>query len=84
MCLGSFCIGKPNEYDQPIADDVQFLDMALGNLLYSKQFLEESNQELRKERFLYQLMYSSIQSGSLLYKECLSCGLMLAVTILLR
>ncbi|MEY8352647.1 AraC family transcriptional regulator [Lachnospiraceae bacterium 54-53] len=61
--------------DEVPADEVQYLDMVLGELLYSKQFLEESNQELKKEQLLYQLLCSHIQNGSILYNECLKCGI---------
>lgn len=56
-------------------DEVEYLDMVLGELLYSKQFLEESNLELKREQLLYQLLCSHIQNGSILYEECLKCGI---------
>lgn len=56
-------------------DEVKYLDMVLGELLYSKQFLEESNLELKREQLLYQLLCSHIENGSILYEECLKCGI---------
>lgn len=66
----------PRQTEEPVPDDeFRYLDMMLGELLYSKQLLEESNQELKREQLLYQLLYSHIQKGSLLYGECLDCGI---------
>lgn len=58
-----------------IQDEVKYLDQVMGELLYSKQFLEESNREIKAEQLLYQLLYSPIQRGSILYQECLDCGI---------
>lgn len=51
-------------------DEVEYIDMMMGNLLYSKQFLEESNQAIKREQLLYQLLCSHIQQGSVIYQEC--------------
>ncbi len=58
-----------------VGDEVKYLDWMMGELLYSQQFLEESNQELKKEQLLYQLFCSHIQKGSVLYEECISSGI---------
>ena len=66
----------PHQTDQPIpTDEFRYLDLMLGELLYSKQLLEESNLTLKREQLLYQLLYSHIQKGSLLYSECIGCGI---------
>lgn len=61
-------------HDGPI-DELKYIDMVVSDLTYSKKFLEQSNEELRREKYLYYILDNQVTSGSALYQQCLDAGI---------
>lgn len=72
---GAGSAGKGRE--ETFGDELQYIDFALRDLLYARQFLQESNQELRREQLLFLLLEGRVQPGSPLYQDCLNAGIRL-------
>lgn len=60
---------------EKFVDEFKCIDYALDDLAYSKRFLEESNQEMRREKYLYYILDNQVESGSALEQQCLRAGI---------
>lgn len=57
------------------ADEVESINRVMNALLYSKDFLQQSNRELQCETLLLALLENRVVPGSALYNACLNHGI---------
>lgn len=66
----------PEQYRRnTVADEYEYLDAVLSDLAYSKSFLEETNNELRQEKYLYYILDNQVSPGGALFRQCLNAGI---------
>ena len=58
-----------------VTDEMECLDAALSDLAYSKNFLEETNSELKQEKYLYYILDNQVRKGGALFQQCLNAGI---------
>lgn len=58
-----------------LVDEFQYLDFMLDDLTNSKRLLEQSNQKMRRENYLYSICSSPVSRESEFYQKCLDAGI---------
>lgn len=66
---------EPQYQQQNAMDESKYIDMAVSDLTYTKKFLEQTNEELCREKYLYYILDNQVTTGSVLYQQCLSAGI---------
>lgn len=67
-------VGKDHA-ESGTADEVESIGRVMNALLYSKNFLQQSNRELQRETLLLALLENRVTAGSTLYGSCLDHGI---------
>lgn len=67
-------VSKRYRHAEEVADEFKYIDFVINDLICAKELLEESNHELKIEKYLYIILSDQVQKGSDLYYKCLDEG----------
>lgn len=65
----------PCKDTEPFVDEFKYINFVLDDLTYSRRYYEESLQELRREKFMYNILDNQVEPGKVLYRQCLHEGI---------